>query len=155
MIQHRALLYINPFYFKDGTTPKPKYCLVIDADQDGFIIVNLPSSKVRFPYPEVNIKPGCIELKDVGMKFFCLQKDVCYTDTEHIFSQDTFLYPRWVDEWDLKIFEKSYGKEGQNYRYCGKVNENTFLDILYCLSKAPDIKKGMSRKLIKVIAKTF
>lgn len=45
MLKEGSLLYFNPFVFKNGATPKPKYFVVLAMMDDGkLMLASLPTS---------------------------------------------------------------------------------------------------------------
>lgn len=150
MIEERTLLYLTPFYFSDGKAPSPKYCLVIKSNDNGLMLVNLPSSQIHFPFPEENTKNGCMSLDEHNIHCFCIIKGTSCTDKNHSFTKDTFLYGRWVDEFDVEIWRKTYDKPN-TYKDYGKVSVELYNEILQCLTKSNQTKKGLRRKIEAIL----
>lgn len=103
MIDERTILYLTPFYFSNGNAPSPKYCLVIRSEEN-LILANLPSSQNYVPYGDENIEHGCISLDEINFHCFCLIKNVIYTDANYSFPKNTFLYGKWVQEFDKDLW---------------------------------------------------
>lgn len=53
-----TLLYCEPFVFKNGATPKPKYCIVLGQIGDKVMMVSLPTSKDHVP-ADAMMERGC------------------------------------------------------------------------------------------------
>ena len=50
MFEEGNLLYFDPFLFKNGATPKPKFFIVLKNDiNDEVILATLPTSKDHIP----------------------------------------------------------------------------------------------------------
>jgi hypothetical protein len=47
--KERELLFFDPFYFPNGATPKPKFCLILKISSEEVILTILPSSKLHLP----------------------------------------------------------------------------------------------------------
>ena len=50
MMTEGTLLYCDPFVFKNGATPKPKYFIVLANTDDEVIVASLPT---RMSYAEL------------------------------------------------------------------------------------------------------
>ena len=143
MFEEKSLLYCTPFYFKDGNAPSPKYFLVLKEIGNGIIVANLPSSQVYVPFPDENVKHGCIDLPQLSFSCFCIQKGKVITDLGYSFRLNTFIYGRWVEEYSTESLGLTYRVRNEDYSYCGKVNEDTFTAIIHCLRNSTSIKRRL------------
>ena len=61
MFEEGNLLLFHPFVFKNGTTPKDKFFLVLGNIDGELLLASLPTSKDHVPYG-VDVKQGCLDL---------------------------------------------------------------------------------------------
>jgi len=148
VFEEKSLFYFNPFYFKDGTKCKPKYFIVLKDLGDKSIVATLPSGQNYVPFPDKNLKAGCIDLPELSFKCFCFLKDTPATHTDYCFPKDTFIYGRWVEDYSLEILSLTYAVENVDYVKCGKINDDIFDEMLRCLKDSSQIKRKY-KKLIE------
>lgn len=141
MFEERALFRFNPFYFKDGTAPKDKYFLVLKNIGNQTVIASLPSGQNYVPFPDKNVAHGCIDIQELNYKCYCIESGVQITNKGFSFPKNTFLYGRWVDDFELDILEETYTIENVDYEDLGKISTEMYQDILKCLENSSQIKR--------------
>jgi hypothetical protein len=147
VFEEKTLLYCTPFYFKDGAGAKPKYFLVLKNMGNNLIIANLPSSQNYVPFPDKNVKHGCIDLPELTFKCFCIIKGKPVTDMGYQFPLTTFLYGRWVEDYSVEVIANTYRVEDEDYKNCGKISEELYLEILNCLKDSSNIQRRFKRMI--------
>lgn len=145
MIETGNLLLIHGYEYPDTKKIEQKFCLGLCDLNGKQILINLPSSQIRFPFPDLNIKSGCVKIEEANMHFFCFESGKVCTDTGFAFKEHTFLYARWAGIRDKAELNKKYNTEGVHFRNCGKVNANTISAIIECLFNAPDLSRNIRR----------
>jgi hypothetical protein len=150
LIQERRLLYLKGFYYTPDGQPQHKYCLVLKANANDILLVNLPSSQLHFPFPDKNTKAGCIELQDDGMNIYCFLQGIVCTDQNHSFELDTFLYGHWVQDWDMQKYQATCKIAGSIVD-CGMIDEATYLDVLNCLANSGDTKRMYKKRIADIV----
>lgn len=144
MFEERNLLYFDEYYFPNGNPAKPKYFLVLKSDENGIMIISLPSSKDYIP-ADVQKKHGCINIpeKQIGCYFF--QNKIPITDCDFSFPLDTYIYAGLITSQAIATIQYIY--KPKDYKLIGKLKEKEHLDILTCLKKSPNINSKY-RKLL-------
>lgn len=147
MFEEKTIFRFNPFYFKDGSPAKPKYFIVLKNIDGQTIVANLPSSKIHIPFPEDNVRHGCIDLSEYSICCYCFKAHQIITDEGWAFPKDTFLYGRWVDEFDLQILSETYTQESIDYKIEGKLTDTAFNDVLNCLYGSSQLKRKYKKMI--------
>lgn len=86
-----TLLYFTPFYFKDGSSPKNKYFLVLDYVDGEMIVAGLPSSKDHSP-AFIPKKHGCMHDEGAAFIAYYFEAGKTLLDNDWRFDKPTFLY---------------------------------------------------------------
>lgn len=71
MFQEGTIIYFDPFYFKNGNPAKPKYFIVLKAQDDQNILASFPTRKDSIPLKN-EIDNGCIELPEINLNCFVI-----------------------------------------------------------------------------------
>ena len=66
-----TLLYCNPFVFKNGATPKPKYFIVLANTDDGVMLASLPTSKDHVP-ADAEVVRGAVNIPERGVNAYVI-----------------------------------------------------------------------------------
>lgn len=144
MFEERNLLYFNEYYFENGNPAKPKYFLVLKSDENGIMIISLPSSKDFIP-ANVLKKHGCINIpeKQIGCYFF--ENNIKITECGFGFPLDTYLYSENIAQKTIQIINYIY--KPRDYVLKGKLTIQEHKNILNCIKNSPNIKSKF-RKLL-------
>ena len=144
MFEERNLIYFKEYYFENGNPAKPKYFLVLKCDENGLMLIALPSSKDYIP-ANINKKHGCINIpeKQIGCYFF--QKNMPVTDCNFSFPLDTYVYAGLITSQSIATIQYIY--KPIDYKLIGKLKENEHIDIIACLKNSPNIKSKL-RKIL-------
>ena len=145
MFEERNLLYFNEYYFENGNPAKPKYFLVLKSDENGIMIISLPSSKDFIPSNVIK-KHGCINIpeKQIGCYFF--ENNIQITECGFGFPLDTsYLYSENSTQKTVQIINYTY--KPKDYVFKGKLTIQEHKNILNCIKNSPNIKSKF-RKLL-------
>ena len=145
MFEEKSLFYFTPFYFKDGTQSKPKYFIVLKNIGNNIIVASLPSSQNFIPFPDKNTRQGCIVLPE--FRCFCILKDTPVTNTDYCFPLTTFIYGRWVEDYNIDTLSYTYRIENEDYINYGKIKDDIFLEMLRCLQESSQIKRRFKKMI--------
>lgn len=85
-----TLLYCDPFVFKNGATPKPKYFIVLANTDDGVMIASLPTSKDHVP-ADAEVTRGSINIPERDVNAYVFEAGEMVTDS-FCFPRRTFVY---------------------------------------------------------------
>jgi hypothetical protein len=140
------LIYFDPFYFKDGSTSKPKYFLVLKVVDSLVILVSLPSSVDHLPRM-IDIDHGCIEIPEGCINCYVFKANVAITVHGWGFPLDTFLYGQWIDEYEIELLMDIYPLEGVDYKIIGELTPHELTDVIDCFSKSAAVKRKYRRLL--------
>ena len=140
------IIYFDPFFFKNGSLPKPKYFLVLSTLDQHTILASLPSSKNHLP-SDLPIVHGCINMPESCISCYIFQKQFPITEKEWAFPETTFLYGNWIDEFPLAILKETYKVEGLEYELIGTMKTDEFLKVKECFKNSATVKRKFKRIL--------
>jgi hypothetical protein len=134
-----TLLYCDPFVFKNGATPKPKYFIVLANTDSGVMLASLPTSKDHVPQ-DAEVVRGAVSIPERGVNAYVFEAGDQVTDC-FAFPRRTFVYGEQVDDYteeDLEVM-------GGSIQNLGVLKPELLAELRKCLKQAPNIK----RKYIK------
>lgn len=134
-----TLLFFDPFVFKNGATPKPKYFIVLANTDDGVMLASQPTSKDHVPADTVVVR-GAVNIPERGVNAFVFEAGDLVTDT-FSFPRRTFVYGEQVDDYT----EEDLQAMGSAVRNLGVLKPELLADMRACLKQSANIK----RKYIK------
>lgn len=134
-----TLLYFDPFVFKNGAAPKPKYFIVLANTGDGIVMASLPTSKDHVP-SDVLVVRGAVNLPERGVNVYVFEAGDMVTD-RFAFPRRTFVYGEQVDDYK----EEDLMNMGGSIQNFGVLKPEILADLKLCLKQAANIK----RKYIK------
>lgn len=134
-----TLLYCDPFVFKNGATPKPKYFIVLANTDDGVMLASLPTSKDHVPQ-DAEVVRGAVNIPERGVNAFVFEAGDLVTDS-FAFPRRTFVYGEQVDDYT----EEDLNAMGGTIQNLGVLKPELLAELRSCLKQAPNIK----RKYIK------
>lgn len=134
-----TLLFFDPFVFKNGATPKPKYFIVLANTDDGVMLASLPTSKDHVPADTAVVR-GVVNIPERGVNAFVFEAGDLVTDT-FSFPRRTFVYGEQVDDYT----EEDLQAMGSAVRNLGVLKPELLADMRACLKQSANIK----RKYIK------
>lgn len=134
-----TLLFFDPFVFKNGATPKPKYFIVLANTDDGVMLASLPTSKDHVPADTAVVR-GAVNIPERGVNAFVFEAGDLVTDT-FSFPRRTFVYGEQVDDYT----EEDLQAMGSAVRNLGVLKQELLADMRSCLKQSANIK----RKYIK------
>ena len=134
-----TLLFFDPFVFKNGATPKPKYFIVLANTDDGVMLASLPTSKDHVPADTAVVR-GTVNIPERGVNAFVFEAGDLVTDT-FSFPRRTFVYGEQVDDYT----EEDLQAMGSAVRNLGVLKPELLADMRACLKQSANIK----RKYIK------
>jgi len=142
------LIYFDPFHFKDGSQPKPKYFLVLKVVNDNVILASLPSSVNHLPSMQV-LSHGCLEIPDACINCYIFEPGRPVTTSGWSFSFHTMLYGNWLDDFDVKVLEANYSIQGVDYEIVGELTEHELKSIINCFASSSTVKRKYRRLLLQ------
>ena len=130
-----TLLYFDPFVFKNGATPKPKYFIVLANTDDGVMLASLPTSKDHVP-ADAEVVRGAVNIPERGVNAYVFEAGDQVTDT-YCFPRRTFVYGEQVDDYT----EEDLNTMGSTIQNLGVLKPELFADLKACLKQASNIKR--------------
>ena len=97
MITEGTLLYCDPFVFKNGAAPKPKFFIVLANMDDGVMLASLPTSKDHVP-GDVEVVRGAVNIPERAVNAYVFEAGELVTDS-FAFPRRTFVYGEQVDDY--------------------------------------------------------
>lgn len=140
------LIYFDPFYFKDGSTSKPKYFLVLKVYNDNAILASLPSSVDHLPR-NIPINHGCIEIPEGCINCYVFKAKSSITKNNWSFDLDTFLYGQWIDDFSIELLNDIYPVEEIDYKIIGELTDQELQNVINCFSTSSSVKRKFKRLL--------
>jgi hypothetical protein len=135
-----TIIYFDPFYFKNGSTAKPKYFLVLKRFGSNAILASLPSSKVHLPY-YTHSTHGCIDNADSCISCYVFQENKPITKCGWAFELNTFVYGNWIDEFSVSMLEEKYQIEGIDYEIIGQLTDTELNKVIDCFKNSSVVKR--------------
>ena len=145
MYHEGNIIYFDPFYFKNGNTPKPKYFLVLKNLGNTTILASLPSSVFHLPSSLI-ITHGCVNMPESGISCYIFEKNKPITIDGWSFKENTFLYGNWIDEYQISVLETMYKVKGLEYIIIGKLKMEEFNQLIQCFKASPVVKNKFRKQ---------
>ena len=130
-----TLLYFDPFVFKNGATPKPKYFIVLANTDDGVMLASLPTSKDHVP-ADAEVVRGAVNIPERGVNAYVFEAGDQVTDT-YCFPRRTYVYGEQVDDYT----EEDLTAMGSTIQNLGVLKPELLADLKACLKQASNIKR--------------
>jgi hypothetical protein len=130
-----TLLYCDPFVFKNGATPKPKYFIVLANTNDGVMLASLPTSKDHVPV-DAEVVRGAVNIPERGVNAYVFEAGDQVTNS-FCFPRRTFVYGEQVDEYREAVLNAM----GTNIQNLGVLKPELFAELKACLKQAANIKR--------------
>jgi hypothetical protein len=140
------LIYFDPFHFKDGSQPKPKYFLVLKVIGENAILASLPSSVNHLPRHQA-LNHGCLEIPEACINCYIFEAGRPITTSGWSFSFHTMLYGSWLDDFEISSLEKNYPIAGVDYEIVGELTEIELKGIIHCFANSSTVKRKYRRIL--------
>lgn len=141
-----AILFFNPFYFKNGNVSKPKYFIVLKALNGTTILASLPSSIDFRPTTDAT-SHGCVELPEARFNCYVFEAQRLVTTKGWAFPLNTFVYGQQIDEYELSVLKDIYPVEGLDYKIVGTLLTGEFQRMKDCFLKSASVKRKFRKML--------
>lgn len=140
------IVYFEPFFFKNGNTPKNKYFIVLKNIENKIIIASLPTRSNKAP-ALVNVFHGCIndEERCFNCYLFKAKKIIC--DNGFCFDLNTYIYGNEVEDYDVETLSEVYAIEGIDFNIVGNLSKEEYLSLYQCLTNSSSLKRKIKRLL--------
>lgn len=136
MLKVGSLLYFDPFVFKNGATPKPKYFVVLSAmENKRVLLASLPTSQDHVP-SDVEVVRGCVSISERNVNVFVFEEGDQVTESFG-FPLRTFIYGEQVDEYSEDYLESM----SANMTDLGLMFSELLNKLKECLKQATNIKR--------------
>lgn len=146
MFEEGAIIYFDPFYFKNGNTAKPKYFIVLKNHADQNILAALPTRRDSIPNKD-EIDDGCIELPSINLNCFVISNKMKVTEGGKTFDFKTHIYGHQIDDYEIESLKEIYPLENTDYEIWGKMKNELFLLLIECLKNSKSVKRKYRRML--------
>ena len=140
-MEEGTLLYFDPFVFKNGAPPKPKYFIALANTEDGLILASLPTTKDHVP-ADVEVIRGAVNIPERRVNAYIFEAGDQVTNT-YCFPRRTFVYGEQVDEYT----EEDLSKMGTAVLNLGVLKPEILADLKACLKQAAGIKRKYAKLL--------
>lgn len=140
------ILYFDLFYFKNSSTPKAKYFVVLKSVGATTILASLPSSRDFRPIA-LAADYGCVEIPEACFNCFVFKAGVAVTTNNWAFPLDTFVYGQQIDEYEIATLQDIYPVPGLDYKIVGRLMKFEFTQLKTCFSQSASVKRRFRRLL--------
>jgi len=140
------VLYISPFYFKNGNTSKNKYFIVLKVSANQVVIASLPTRSNKAP-GLMTVPHGCNNDAERCFNCYAFQANRIITDTSFSFPINTFVYGNEVEDYQLTILNSTYQIQGVDYEKIGTLTSEEYQELVSCLKQSTSIRRGVKRYL--------
>lgn len=141
-----AILYFDPFYFKNGNPPKAKYFIVLTVTPTNTVLATLPSSKDFVPSSQAIVK-GCIDIEAANFNCYVFTAGEPVATNGWAFPRNTFVYGQQLDEYEIVDLQSRYPVDGLDYEVVGQLTPNEFERLRACLFASAAVKRKFKRML--------
>jgi hypothetical protein len=143
-----AILFFDPFYFRNGNTAKAKYFIVLKVMDEKVVLATLPSSQDYVPATVVDadVSP-CIEIPDANFNCYFLKAGRIVTTNHWAFPKNTFLYGHQLDEYEIATLQDIYPIEGIDFEHIGTLSPQVFTEIIACFRNSASVKRKYKKLL--------
>ena len=146
MFTQGVILYISPFYFKNGNTSKNKYFIVLKIVDNQIVIASLPTRSSKAPSLIQN-EHGCNNDAERCFNCYAFQANRPITGNGFSFPVSTYIYGREVEDYSLQILQLNYRIEGVDYEIMGTLTTQEYDDVCNCLKQSTSIRRGIKKYL--------
>lgn len=140
------LLYITPFYFKNGNTSKNKYFIILGRIEHSLIIASLPTRSCKAP-SLITQTHGCNNDNERMFNCYAYEPDRPITETGFSFPLATYVYGNEVEDYEISNLENFYKVEGVDFDHLGCLLEKEFTNLIECLKMSTAVKRKIKRLL--------
>ena len=145
MFEVGTILYLSPFYFKNGNTAKNKYFIILKNIDDKTIIASLPTRKNQLP--SFIATHGCSHDAERCINCYAFKPKKCICENGFAFPIQTFMYGNEVEDYQLDILKFNHKVEGVDYEILGTLYKQEYEDILSCLKQSTSLRRGVKKYL--------
>lgn len=146
MFKEGNIIYFDPFYFKNGNPPKPKYFVVLKNLKGRNVIASLPTRKDSIPAKN-EVEDGCVELPLINLNCFVISKNTQVTECGKYFTFKTHIYGHQIDDYEISVLEEIYPLENTDYVIWGTMKKDLFISLIKCLKNSGSIKRKYKKIL--------
>ena len=146
MFTQGVILYISPFYFKNGNTSKNKYFIVLKVIDNQIVIASLPTRSNKAP-SLIQAEHGCNNDTERCFNCYAFKANRSITGNGFFFPVDTYIYGNEVEDYALQILQLNYKIEGVDYEIMGTLLKQEYDDICNCLKQSTSIRRGIKKYL--------
>ena len=150
MYKEGQLLRFDPFIFKNGAKPKPKYFLVLAIQDESLLLVSLPTSKDHVPATLEHLS-GCIndEAGCFNAYVFDAGVPVAVNNAGEAFSfpKRTYVYGEQLDTYVVSSIDAMASLPEVTVEDKGILLAHLLIDLKNCLKNSSRVKRGYKRLL--------
>lgn len=142
-----TIIYFTPFYFPNGkSAPKNKYFIVLQHDDDQWVVASLPTSVDRVP-DGTEQSHGCVHLPQAMFSAYIYEPDKPVTNEGWGFPRTTYVYISWVERFDKRIFSEVYVVQGVDYQVVGRLTQQEYKALLTCALGSGELRNRYRKAL--------
>lgn len=140
------ILYFDLFYFRNSSTPKAKYFIVVKTSGSTTILASLPSSRDFRPTSSSETY-GCVEVPEACFNCYVFKGGFPVTADNWAFPLDTFVYGQQIDEYEIATLQDIYPVQGLDYKILGRLKDAEFRQLKACFVQSASVKRRFRRLL--------
>lgn len=140
MFEQGNIIYFDPFYFKNGNSPKPKFFVVLRFIHGKSVLASLPTIKDFVPTAHEHLQ-GCVELPESNLNCYVFAQNQIVTECGKSFALRTHLYGHLIDAYEVDLLNELYQNEGTDYEIFGKLKHEIFTELINCFKNSKSVKR--------------
>lgn len=141
------IIYFTPFYFYNGSLPKPKYFIVLKGkDGNDNVLASLATKLDCVPGTMCKLH-GCIDDSEINFNCYFFEKDRIITESGWGFPKETYIYGYRLALFSIPDLDSKYKIENVDFQIKGKLLNDEYKAIISCLRDSPSVKRKFRRLL--------
>jgi len=141
------IIYFTPFYFSDGSPPKPKYFIILEVETgNNNILASLPTTSDHVPCT-IAKRHGCIDKPEINFNCYYFKNGRIITEIGWGFSKETFVYGEQLKLLLIEDLKSKYKIENVDYQIRGKLKDGEFKATIACMRDSRTVKRKFRRLL--------
>ena len=150
-------MYVSNYDFGEEHEERNKYLIVLHNIDNRILLVGLTTSKCHVPDALMQKSNRCKRDFDNNIHTYYIPENLELCET----TKFKFALPTFIDINKSQVFERSIEYLSSKYVEAGKIEEKAlmkepeYMDLLYCISKARHITRGIKQEIEKLVEQFY
>ncbi|TNE71698.1 hypothetical protein EP331_08930 [bacterium] len=146
MFSDGSILYFTPFKFRDGSTPKNKYFIILKTLGNNLIVASLPSSQLYLP-SSLSLNTNCIHVPDADIGAYIFEDHVVIGQNGFAFPKRTILYGQYIEAFDTSLILNQYPIKDIDFSIVDTLKPSILDEVINCFTNAVTVKRKIKALL--------